>query len=316
MALGASVVIGIAEWSMAQPVTDGTGSAAVPAPVPEPVKSATAWERRALLTPGDAMAYFTLGEDFADLATALGGDDAKRAVGEARRLFVLAAKMSVSRRASADAQTASSAMLALASLAETPDEARWLRGVAESVAPTARSVKWEPSPRVLAAGTGAYEIAAALGAYRSGEFRKVRDMLRRQPDAVALMQRAGVDQRQAKAIIGDLESESTRASGCARCKGERIIRGARSPEDGRQIVELCPACLGNPAPSPAMTPERFGMQLRAEALLLGAAPTTWSAQAKIDGAAPLRDIDPGAVAAHYGIDADATVFKDGAWVKP
>lgn len=289
---------------------------AAPEAAPPVAAPVTLWERRGALDATDAAAYFELGEDFAELARTAGGESSKRALGEARRLFVLSARIALSRRASADSRLASSAMLALASLADSAEEARWLRGVAESVAPAARSVKWEPSPRVLAAGTGAYEVAAGMGAYRSGEFRKVRDMLRRQPEALALLTRAGVDEKQARTILTELESDSAKATGCPRCRGERIIKGARSPEDGRQVVELCPVCLGNPAPSPAMTPERFGMQLRAEALLLGASPTTWSAQAKIDGAAPLRDVDPGAVAAHYGVDLEATVFRNGAWVKP
>jgi hypothetical protein len=275
------------------------------------------WDNRTSLSPAGPLAYFTLAEDFTDLAAAATSpDESKRALAEARRLFILAAHTSLKRTSSGGASLAASAFAALAAIAELPDESRWLRGVAQGVAPPARSVRWEPSPRALAADAGAYDLAVALGRYRSGEFRRVRDTLRRQPDAAALLVRSGLDERQARAIITELESDSTRPSGCPRCKGERVIRGPRTPDDAKPAVELCPVCLGNPAPTPALTPERFASELRAEALLLGAAPTTWSAQSRIDGAAPLRDIDPAAVAAHYAVDPEASVCRNGVWVKP
>jgi hypothetical protein len=297
----------------ANPVPPGTPTAAQPA---APVAT-NPWEMRTSLSPADPLAYFTLAEDFADLAgSATSPDESKRALTEARRLFILAAHTSLKRTSSGGAGLAASAFTALAAIAELPDEARWLRGVAQGVAPAARSVRWEPSPRALAADAGAYDLAVALGRYRSGEFRRVRDTLRRQPDAAALLVRSGLDERQARAIISDLESDSAKPSGCPRCKGERVIRGPRTPDDAKPTVELCPVCLGNPAPTPALTPERFANELRAEALLLGAAPTTWSAQSRIDGAAPLRDIDPAAVAAHYSVDPEASVYRNGVWVRP
>lgn len=294
-------------------------------PDPEPPSQETAppaattfapdpWSRRASLDLSRPQSYFTLAEDFADLvAVAPSPADAARALAESRRLFILTARLASVRQSGEDSGLASSAYIALAALADNPDEARWLRAVADSVAPPPRSVRWEASPAILAADAGAYEVAVAFGRYRSGEFRRVRDALRRNPEGVALLARAGLTHSEATSLINEIDADSTRPNGCPRCKGERVIRGVT---DAKPTVSLCPVCLGNPAPSPALTPERFNAQLRAEALLLGASPTTWSGQARIDHAAPFRDIDPAAVAARYGIDRGATVCRNGVWVTP
>lgn len=271
--------------------------------------------RLAALDPGDPMGYFRLAEEIAESGPAQ-GSPARRAaaLSLARRLLVLSADL-CGRRGSAEfRRLRSSAYLALAWLAESPEERRWLGAVASTFEPAPESVRWEPAPRVLEADAGAYELAVALGRYRSGEFRRARDTLRRHPNAADLLARAGIDSRRSGELLSLLETDTARApQACMRCKGGRVLRSF-AEDGGGFVTELCPQCLGNPAPVPALSAGAFAEHLRVEAALLGATPTSWSAQTRVIGSAPLRDIDPGAVAAHYGVDLNAPVYRDGSWV--
>ncbi|MFM9956561.1 MAG: hypothetical protein ACKVZJ_00665 [Phycisphaerales bacterium] len=312
--LGATSLV-TASVLAAQPTTPTPDRPAPSAPAPASVPPADAADfstRLARLDPSDPLGYFTLGEELADSA-AEQSTAARRAgaVSLARRLFVLSAHLA-SRRPSADNLTLRhSAYLALASIADNTEERRWLRAVASTAEPPRQSVRWEPAPRALAADAGMYDLAVALGRYRSGEFRRVRDALRRHPNAKELLTRIGVDARRADALISLLETDTSRApQACMRCKGDRVIR---TFVDGTFTTELCPQCLGNPAPVPALSSGAFAEQLRVESALLGASPSSWSAQAGVVGFAPVRDIDPAAVAAHYGVDTNAPIHRDGSW---
>lgn len=289
---------------------------ALPAPAPQrPPAAAEPSDfsaRLARLNPEDPAAYFTLAEDIADSAGEQ-GTSARRgaALSIARRLFVLSAHLASRRPTDDNLLLRHGAYLALASLAENADERRWLLAVASTVEPAHDGVRWEPAPRALAADAGTYDLAVALGRYRSGEFRRVRDTLRRHPDAEELLVRAGVAPARAAALVSLLETDTARAPlACTRCKGDRVLR---SFAEGGFNAEICPQCSGNPAPVPPLSAGAFAEQLRIESALLGASPASWSAQAGVVGLAPLRDIDPQAVAAHYAVDTNTPVYRDGSW---
>lgn len=271
---------------------------------PPPAALATELTRLARDNPAS---YFELAELYAQYTT----PDARRT---ARTLCILAAELA--RKQPATEGLVRSCCLLLASMADSDDERRWLIAVADGATATPKGVRWGRPP---GAGVGAgadplaYELAVALGRYRAGEFRKVREFLRKRPEAADLLARAGFDPGEAQSMIGQIISETDASLGCPRCRGERVLR---STQDNKPVVTLCPVCQGNPAPTPALTRDRFAQHMRAEAVLLDARPLSWSAQLRLDGARPLRDVDLAGVAAYYGVDPQACVRRDGGWVKP
>lgn len=262
------------------------------------------------LSPQNPRAYFLLAEEFLERAGAPGPRSASDRT-TARTLLLLAADLSS--KAGDPERTAPSALLALAALAQTPDERQWLEAVANAADAQRSTVRWGGAAKSRTAADAALNLAVALGRYRAGDYRRARDLLRKLADPAAVLAGAGFDAKRATEIIDQISAEVTSPAACPRCRGERVLKGV---QDGKATAELCPLCRGNPAPTPALTAERFNELLRAEALLLEARPTTWSAQARIDGAAPLRDVDVSSAAAFYKVDLSASLFRGGRWTAP
>lgn len=260
-------------------------------------------DRLASLRPEDPEAYLALGEEFLER----GGDASRRT---ARVLFCLA--LELSRKGESRGAWAHGACLALASMADSEDERRWLLGVARGLEPAPKSVRWDREQRPPGADADAYEVALAIGRYRSGDFRRARDALRKHRDAVDHLVRAGVDRADAQNLLAQVASEVESGVSCPRCRGARVVRRT---EETRPVYDLCPVCGGNPSPIP-LTPARFAQTLFAEAALVGARPESWSAQLRLGGARPLRDVDPASVASVYRIDPRACVWRAGVWTVP
>lgn len=270
-------------------------------PVPEALIA-----RLSDLDPSNPLSYFALGEEFAEIRN-------QEARSTARRLYIIALGASRSGGAPEVAPLGRSACVALAAIADSDDERRWLLAVARSAAPPPTDVNWDGALAPSGSDDAGYDVAVALGRYRSGEFRRAREAFRKRPDAAEILVRQGLASSDAHAMFKEVLAEVEGAVGCPKCRGERVIRGV---QDGKATADLCPVCRGNPAPTPALTPERFALQLRAEAVLLNAKPQSWTAQMRLDGARPLRDVDPESVGAYYGVNPAHSRWQDGAWVSP
>ena len=295
----------------ADSASNSTAAKGVPiAQLPRPLL-----DRLAVLAPFDPQAYFELGEEIADLP----GD---RAHDEACRLFLLCADIAATR---ADAALTRSAYLALASLARSPEEKRWILAVrdAESPQPARQSTqaasaaapaKARAAAAARAGGEDAsYELALALGRYRAGDFRRTKESLRRVHDALARLVAAGMEIDRAQSILKQVTAESDGVGSCPRCHNERIVRNII---DGKPVIEPCPVCYGNPGPSPPLQADAFLEQLRAEALLLDVAPKSWADESLLDAGRPLKDVSFEALCAEFKVDPRKTVWRDGVWAVP
>lgn len=262
------------------------------------------------LSPRDPRAYFLLAEEFSE-RVGVPGARAAADRATARTLLLIAADLAS--RTNDPERIAPSSLLALAALAQAPDERQWLEAVAVAADPRRGTVQWGGSSKSRTAADAALNLAAALGRYRAGDFRRARDLFRKMSDPAAVLAGAGFDARRAQEIVDQIIAEVETPAACPRCRGERVLKGV---QDGRPTAELCPLCRGNPGPAPPLTAERFNELLRAEALLLEARPTTWSAQARIDHAAPLRDVDLSSAAVFYKVDTSCCVYRNGRWTRP
>lgn len=268
--------------------------------------------RLARLDGSDPMADFMLGEDIAAVA------ESSRAFDLARELFVLA--WETDRRAGDAGSLGASVCIALADLS-TGGDRRWLLALAGSLDAEGDAVApWmAPSLNAVAsdAGHGAgvasglgegsgLELAEALGRVRAGFGARAAQELE-SDDIEQALERVGFPARDA-ARLRTIVDEVLKTPRCPRCKNDRVVRAA---PDSDQRYELCPDCGGHPGP--ALTDGDLAIMLRAEAMLLGVGSNKWSAQSRIDGAAPIRALDPGALAALIDLDPDARryVFEAG-----
>lgn len=309
-------------------------SAALGAPPPMPGPSTLRFapsadefiERLSSLTPADPRAYFELGELFAGIP-----DPTPEQRQLARTLFVLALELNTSPSAPAPpAPGTSSALqpradrrqifhppqpplgpsvcLALASIAETSGERRWLRALAVSI--TTDDAAGDPTlPQPPAASPGddiqALQLASAIGLIRAGEGRRAARLLAR-PEVARLLdqsesllspggERGGADRL--RRLMNDRPV-------CPECRNRRFTKG-------RDGVHLCPICHGHPGPPISRIELLY--QLRLESVLLAGVQRTWAGQILTDDGAPLRDPDPAELAATYRVDPSKPFWHSGSW---
>jgi hypothetical protein len=290
-----------------QPGNDVTPAAtATPAPQPAaPNRSA----QLAALDPRNPWGYFLLGEMIAAEAS----DAQSKQV--ARTLFVLAYE--TSKKAGADALKSGDApagadirisvALALASIADSDSERRWLHAIASSLGwnnpdgpgpiGTAQSAPIDPA---------GLDLASAIGLIRIAEGRRAAKLLEK-PEVAATLDRSERLLSPAGLTGGASRIRRLMAEWpiCAECKNRRFIKSA-------QGVRLCPTCGGKPGPK--ITQQELLYQLRLESSLLHGVQRSWVAQTIVDGGEPLRDLDPDELAATYRVDPARTVWRGGAWV--
>ncbi len=255
-------------------------------------------ERLAALDASDPLAYYELAEEVAY--------EQPEDIELARTLYVLSFELA--RRTDPRTPLGPSACLALADLSTSARERRWLRSLAQSMTGGGGALlpitggDDDINPAV------AMELAAALGDFHAGEYRKaieaidkdqrVRDAFERETESIP----GG-----ASRIEDELRSEPQ----CRRCRNKRIIRGNEA-----NTWQLCPICGGNPGPD--LTDAELIDLLRVESTLLGGTSSTWSAQFVLDSGRPLRDIDPEELAPWFDVDPEATAWDDEGlrWVRP
>lgn len=276
----------------------------------------------ALLSPDSPRAYFLLAERVADLAGERGDEPLRRL---ARQLAVLSYELTKRGGASGGGgnggavpggldDSARSVCLLLASIAPSPQEARWLRALAGTFDRDILGAVYDPPSTGPTRDEAALDAATVLGLVRTGQGRRAERLLRK-PGVSELLQRhekllspAGFSGEfdRLKRTMADWPT-------CPQCRGKRSI--TKLDNNGRlAAVILCDTCGG--MPGPRMTTGELVLQLRLEALLLSGVQRSWSGQLLIDGGAPLRELDADELAARFGVDPAKPLWRDGAWWGP
>jgi hypothetical protein len=279
---------------------------------PEPERDLNA--RLAALDPTKPMQHFELAEELA--AEGRAGRPERLAV--ARRLFVLAFVLDRQRPPSQAEGLAASAALALADLAGTEAERRWLRALAvrldrerDGVAELAGRpwLEGEIPDRL------ALDVATALGSVRSGEGRRAARLLA-EPGAMDLLRRYAGLLRAPDGVdpVGRLERQIEQWPACSQCRNRRTVSTPPRPGQTESTQRLCPTCAGSPGPR-LEAAELVG-HLRLESALLRGIARLWSASLLADGGEPLRDPEPFDVPIRFNVDPEATRFEAGQWVRP
>ncbi len=246
-------------------------------------------ERLALLSPESPALYLELGEEVA------AGASTDEAIGLARRLYVLALTSGLD---AGDRAIAGGACLALAEIAETERERRWLIALARNADDR---VEAQSDERAAVPSKAGLDASAALTRVRAGDGRIARRALER-PEI-----RRAIEAHAPDAWIAHLDSEARRWP-CPECRGDRFVPDPDRPG----AVRLCATCSGNPGP----VHDRAGLleHLRVEAALLGVSANSWSAQLAMGRGDPLREADPREVAPYYAIDPARACWRDDRWV--
>lgn len=279
------------------------------APPPDPAGQPTArlavpdsiLKRLRALDPARPADYFALGEDVADIYQTPADRDL------AQQLFVLA--FEIDRRQGGTAHLAGSACMALADLTPLERDRKWLWALARAVDPRFERTGWD-SRLVAASTTDAYRAATVLGLVRSGDGIAAQQLLK-EPGVRQTIQHY----ERLLSETGDtgglyrLEAEAQHWP-CPECANARIVKrfGANPPE-----YRLCTNCGGHPGPK--LTLGQLVAQLRFESRLLRGIQRSWSAQVAADGGEPLKDPEVSELAAVFGIDPMAVLWRDGVWVK-
>lgn len=254
-------------------------------------------DRLARLSPDDPMTYF-------DLAEELAYERPQGVTRElAQRLFVLSAAIDAG--SSEPLGLTPSVCIALAELSTDAEERRWLKALGEATNGVDRRPLWRLRPEVQQTDDTPEQFAKAMGLFRSGDGAMMRSMLRR-VDGEALLRDAGMEPDSAIAVSDEIErlTPLMRPSGPGR--DGRVVRTVRS---GQQFVEIDPETGGNPGPDLSST--SYFNHLRAEVMLLGGKPETWSAQLVLERGRPFRDLDPDELSKHFGVDVRRKIWRKG-----
>jgi hypothetical protein len=256
-------------------------------------------QRLAGLSPDRPRAYFELGEEVASEAS----DDLDRRL--ARQLFALAFELS-RRSAQPDTQLPSSVCLALAAIADTDEERRWLAALAETLAPPGSA---PPDPvRIKSSAASrdpaAFDLASMLGLVRIGEGRRAERLLAR-PGVERLLDKcdpllmpaAGGGAAMVRKQIEEWPS-------CPQCHNKRFVRDSSG-------IHLCPTCHG--APGPTLSPMELLGHIRTESILLSGQQRSWAAQIISDYGAPVRELDASELASTYAADPMRPLWRNGHW---
>lgn len=256
--------------------------------------------RLSALSPDDPMAYFMLGEDLGYAHDATPGT--RRL---ARELLMIAAAID---RASEEPQGLDrSAALALADLAETEADRRWLRATAEALAIERRAGDAVPAWPVDTAAVGSDDlnlrVAETLARARANDGIHVARELSRSPvQRTLLLAGAPAD------VARGIESELRIVAGgrqCSGCRNERAVRTRTS--DGRIVLQRCPVCQGNPGAQ--LPEEEYLRHIRAEALVLRVSANDWSTDLFLNDSQPLHDTGFDELLRRYQVNPRAVVWR-------
>lgn len=238
------------------------------------------------LRPEAPMAYFELGEE-------VGADiDSPQGRRLARELFVLAYELD--RASKNPVGLGQSVCLALAPLAESVEERRWLGVLARiSGGETGSPPLGERGARLFSDDPKIAAQAASVIEYaRAGEGREAAELASR-PAVARALERVRPLLGTAEGLVADARARPS----CPICHNRKLARGSDEPQGAAQ---LCEVCRGNPGP--ALSDGAFLGTLRAEAALVGAVCESWSGQAQIDQARAFREPDLSELAAFYAVD--------------
>lgn len=249
------------------------------------------------LTPAAPMEYFRLAEEVAYESTTPEG------AALARRLYLLAYLLDEDRGGPLSLGT--SVCLALADLAPSPEERQWLLALARVLDEGDAALRWSAGGDTLAGARRdvAFKAATALGEFRAGRYRQAEDLLEEPGVADLLSRYDALLDGGLNAILTVLRTDPPV---CRECRNRRIVRA----ESGGP--RLCYTCGGDPGPG--LRGQDLIRHLRLESLLLRGSQESWSAQLIVDGAEPLRAVDPDELPAWFEVDADRPIYRDGAWV--
>ncbi len=268
--------------------------------------------RLGALSPARPADYYLLAEDLAAERQAPGARDL------ARHLLVLAVELD--RKAPRPGGTASSACLALAALANTQSERRWLRAIAAQFDPAAQTadsalrVRVDP-PRV--SQHAALQVGSALSFLRAAEGRRALSILDR-PGVWPVIEHydAVLSPQGELGGAAKIRRWAEEWPACPECRNKRTIArlepGAPAnspPNSPANRTILCPTCGG--IPGPRLTPDELIGQLRLESVLLRGAHRLWSAQILSDAAEPLRDPNPDDLPILFRVDPRAVLWRAG-----
>ncbi len=289
---------GLAQEMPEQPARPVAQAASAAAPELPPVPDLQTRLRD--LHPSDPFAYFLLAEEVA--AEAVHPDHERLA----RTLYVLSMTLQPN---GATADIAPSVCIGLAELAVTPDEERWLRAMADSLATRDRlEPNWSPPGPEASPEQAALDLANAIGLIRAGEGLRAKPLFE-QPAVQALLKKLETTLSQSGMTATDLRRNMDLWRQCPECFQRGLNQRVISRPNG---FILCPTCGGNPGP--VLSRDQLIGQLRFESVLLNGVNRAWSAQMLVDGGAPLRDLDPGELPGTFAIDPARPFWRDGQWV--
>lgn len=252
------------------------------------------------LHPSQPAAYFLLAEEVAAEATR---PEHKRL---ARTLYILAMALQPD---PALADITPSVCLGLAGLAATPEQARWLRAMADSLTRRDRlEPNWSPPGPEVSPARAALDLATAIGLIRAGEGDRAAPLFE-QPAVQALLEKLEFTLNGSGMTVTDLRRNLDLWRHCPECFQHGLNQRVISRPNG---FILCPTCGGNPGP--VLTRAQLIGQLRFESLLLDGVNRSWSAQALVDGGSPLRDLEPGELPGSFGVNPARAFWRDGDWV--
>ena len=251
--------------------------------------------RLAELDPSSPMAYFELGEE---VVSSFPGGEGYRL---ARERFALAYALDAER--TGEATLARSAALAIAEVTPDPGERRWLLTMAGALRTGETRASVDPELR-----RQRLQAAEVLSMHRGGEFRRVRPLLMR-IDLEQVLRDAGMDRDEARTLVDRVASDA-----------ENLIDEERTDTRTRRDEELEPHPRNGGNPGPALGPEAYLRSLRAELLLVGGEPGSWSADLVVRGGTAARDLDPAELLTITGVDpsrarwSGGNDWRTGGWV--
>jgi hypothetical protein len=252
-------------------------------------------QRLQTLDPASAEGYFLLAEEVAS------EDSSEAGLALARRLFVIAHSISQEQATSGGADLADSACLALAQLARSEPERRWLLALISSQpGPAAIAPELQPPQGpAISDESPRFKAATAIGLARAGDLRAAFDRWR-----LEAVQRAVADLDPPAPLVRQMLDADPAQSVCPSCRNRRVVKSDVPSADpgsasGPPVDTLCPVCRGNPGP--ALNETAFAQSISAEAKLVGARIERWSAQLWLDGGLPFRDPDPSELASRFNV---------------
>jgi len=254
-------------------------------------------ERLRALRGRDAMAYFELGEEVAVESADRGGARL------ARELFVLAYEIDRSESQGAG-RLGRSVCLALADLSRSAEERRWLLAMAEALDDRGGPASWPRAAERRRSDRVDARLAEGLSLYRAGDFNRARRILERRVAEERVASLPPDARRVIARVLRDIEQRLP-------LQEEQVRRVVR--DEGRDRLKLSEASGGDPGPR--LEPDGLLSIVALEARLLGQPVETWSATLAQRGGEPLLDVDPRELAAWFGVDPEAWLYRDGRWIR-